>query len=296
MELFPADDEEQFAFIRRVIDDCDYYLLTIAGRYGSVGVDGISYTEKEFDYAISRGLPVIAFPHASPDDITFGKSEKDPVLREKLEKFRKKVCADRVVKMWKDPHELPGFVAQSLSGVIHRHPATGWVRANKVASEEILTEINNLRKRNAELQSALASFKPSRPIESLAGLDEQVRVFGSVFHRSNNYRETWEVNTTWREIFGFVAPYLVQLPNESYVKKILEDALYGKLRETRGKDINIDDQLFKTIGVQFEALGLIKLTYSQTVQGGMGLFWSATLAGERLTLEVRTVRTTKTAK
>ena len=36
MELFPAADEEQLAFIKRVIDDCDYYLLIIGGRYGSV--------------------------------------------------------------------------------------------------------------------------------------------------------------------------------------------------------------------------------------------------------------------
>jgi len=35
MELFPAADEEQFEFIKRVIDDCDYYLLIIGGRYGS---------------------------------------------------------------------------------------------------------------------------------------------------------------------------------------------------------------------------------------------------------------------
>ena len=26
MELFPAADEEQFEFIKRVINDCDYYL------------------------------------------------------------------------------------------------------------------------------------------------------------------------------------------------------------------------------------------------------------------------------
>src|SRR6478736_6465367 len=31
MELFPAADEEQFEFIKRVIDDCDYYLLIIGG-------------------------------------------------------------------------------------------------------------------------------------------------------------------------------------------------------------------------------------------------------------------------
>src|SRR5438874_7109473 len=67
MELFPAADEEQFQFIMRVIDDCDYYLLIIGGRYGSTSENGISYTEQEYDYAINRGLKVIALLHENPD-------------------------------------------------------------------------------------------------------------------------------------------------------------------------------------------------------------------------------------
>src|SRR6266704_4529986 len=80
MELFPAADEEQFEFIKRVIDDCDYYLLIIGGRYGSTSEAGISYTEQEYDYAINRGLKVIALLHENPDEIAFGKSEQNPVL------------------------------------------------------------------------------------------------------------------------------------------------------------------------------------------------------------------------
>ena len=54
MELFPAVDEEQFEFIKRIIDDSDYYILIIGGRYGSMTENGISYTEMEFDYAMSK--------------------------------------------------------------------------------------------------------------------------------------------------------------------------------------------------------------------------------------------------
>ena len=37
MEIFPAADEEQWEFIKKVISDCDYYILIIGGRYGSRG-------------------------------------------------------------------------------------------------------------------------------------------------------------------------------------------------------------------------------------------------------------------
>ena len=64
MELFPAADEEQLKFIQRVIDDCDYYILILAGRYGSLDDEGVSYTEREFDYAVKQGIPVLAFLHS----------------------------------------------------------------------------------------------------------------------------------------------------------------------------------------------------------------------------------------
>ena len=70
MELFPAADDDQWTLIKRVIDDCDYYLVIIAGRYGETGADGVSYTEKEYDYAISTEKPVIAFLHAAASTST----------------------------------------------------------------------------------------------------------------------------------------------------------------------------------------------------------------------------------
>jgi hypothetical protein len=74
MELFPAIDEEQFEFIKKVIDDCDYYIIIVAARYGSsISPEGISYTEKEYDYAVSRKIPVLAFLHRSPGSIAASK-------------------------------------------------------------------------------------------------------------------------------------------------------------------------------------------------------------------------------
>lgn len=65
MEMFSAANEEQWQIIKEAIDDSDYYVLIVANKYGSVietGEDaGISYTEKEFNYAVEKGIPVLAF-------------------------------------------------------------------------------------------------------------------------------------------------------------------------------------------------------------------------------------------
>lgn len=36
MELFPAANEDQWTLIKKVINDCDYYIVVIAGKYGSI--------------------------------------------------------------------------------------------------------------------------------------------------------------------------------------------------------------------------------------------------------------------
>src|SRR5437764_4698485 len=62
MELFPASTEEKWALIKRLIDDCDYFIVIVAGMYGrSPAGDGPSYTEMEFDYAVQRGMKPIGF-------------------------------------------------------------------------------------------------------------------------------------------------------------------------------------------------------------------------------------------
>lgn len=75
MELFPAGDDEAWQLIKDVIDISDYYVLVIGGRYGSLDEEGISFTEKEYDYAISKRKPVVALLHNNPDNLPRGKTE-----------------------------------------------------------------------------------------------------------------------------------------------------------------------------------------------------------------------------
>lgn len=49
MEQFPASNMSQMEYIKMMLDSCDYYLLILAGKYGTVDTDGIGFTEKEYD-------------------------------------------------------------------------------------------------------------------------------------------------------------------------------------------------------------------------------------------------------
>jgi hypothetical protein len=301
MELFPAADEEQWAFIKRVIDDCDYYLIIIGGRYGSMTPEGISYTEKEFDYAHDRGIKIIALLHEDPGSIPVNKSDIDPTVREKLQAFRQKVATNRLVKFWKSADELPGLVALSLSKTIKTHPAVGWVRASSVPTQDMLIETNQLRKENEQLRLTVNGLqsKAVAVLDDIADFDDTFTINGKTRierHYGGRVRfesDYWTATVTWRKLFSLIAPYLMERPPDAAVHIKLATAVADSAN-IGGSSRTIDDQEFKTITIQLKALGLISVDYLQTVKGGMALFWSLTPIGERIMMEERIVK--KSAK
>ena len=151
MEQFPASGMSQMAYIKKMLADCDYYILILAGRYGSIDTDGIGFTEKEYDYAKSIGLPVMSFVIKAEDQLQSYKCENTDDGRRMLKAFRSKVCGDTLVKFYENKDDLRANVAISLQQCIHDFPAVGWVRAtasdsNDAVAEQVKAYLENLAK------------------------------------------------------------------------------------------------------------------------------------------------------
>lgn len=139
MEWFPGIDEEQFEYIKQVIDDSDYYVLILGGLYGTIASDGRSYTEKEYDYALEKGKKIISMVQKKPT-IT----EENDERKIKFLQFHRKVTSDRLVSFWDTQEELTSKFATNLEITIRKYPAQGWVRCNSDICTERLefTDIN----------------------------------------------------------------------------------------------------------------------------------------------------------
>lgn len=295
MELFPAADEEQFEFIKKVIDDCDYYLLIIGGRYGSVTEEGVSYTEKEFDYASDKGIKIIALIHGDLDSIPFGKTDANLQAQEKLKNFKEKVKTGRLVRFWKNASDLPGLVALSVTKTIKTHPGKGWVRADKIAKSSVLNNLAVAQAENKALLRQVAKLEErevSIP-QNLAVMSEsfelKVNYMTSGSSRSASYKSSFEYNAIWQDIFKYLAPYLEEHPSEKGVSSTLGEII-RKLVGKSGRSGLVESDHLKTIGIQLEAYGLIQRRYSKTTTGGMGYFWSLSKAGKVKMMELRTVK------
>lgn len=125
MEWFPGIDEEQFEYIKQVIDDSDYYVIILGGLYGTIASDGKSYTEKEYDYAVKRGKKIISMVQKDP-----AITEDDDERKIKYTQFHRKVTDSRLVSFWNNKEELTSKFATNLDFTIKKFPMQGWIRCN----------------------------------------------------------------------------------------------------------------------------------------------------------------------
>ena len=143
MEQFPASNMSQMEYIEKMLDDCDYYILIIGGRYGSLDDDGVGYTEKEYNYAQQKGIPVMAFVNLHPEKLPNEKCEHANI--EKFKAFRDRVRnAKKLVKGYSDIGDLKANVVTAVNAAIREYPGIGWVRATDFVQEESLEMGNNV--------------------------------------------------------------------------------------------------------------------------------------------------------
>ena len=150
-------DDSQWELIKRVISSCDYYIVIIAGRYGTIHPKTKkSYTQMEYEYAAETGIPIIGFLYKTPENLPANKIEQNRNSLRKLQQFRKIAEKDRIVKYWSNPYDLAGAVSRAMHSIIKTHPRDGWVRykGNKVdnnSNASYLTKLNSMARQIQEL-------------------------------------------------------------------------------------------------------------------------------------------------
>lgn len=159
MEMFSAADERQWKIITRQIDQSDYYAVIVAHRYDSVQ-KGISFTEKEYDYAICKAIPVIGFVIDDKAPWPSDKMEDDSNKRDSLRKFKDKMKL-KPVAFWQSADDLHGKYVTSLTKLIEDRPRPGWVRGMQVRSRP-LPELVQLMEENTGLKRQVDNFAQLR--------------------------------------------------------------------------------------------------------------------------------------
>jgi len=304
MEYFPAASEDQWSYIKDLIASCDYYVVVLAGRYGSVDKDGVSFTEREYDFAQSCGIPTIAFTHGDPKTLPVSHAETNAKAIKRLEAFRSRV-RKLLCKSWTSAHELGSVVISSLMQLIKRNPRPGWVRAGSLTpetSEEIIRLRRTIDEQAKELETLRLS--PPKGSESLARGDEvfeiefRSRYFNAAlpYHAPLRLVDRIEFSRhTWDEIFAACAPNLIADERESKIKsgvqRLLNESDASRATPPAGYELSSitpTDRTMRTIKVQFGGLGYVDY-WSTNVEGKLVRMCRLTKLGNQHLLSIAAI-------
>ena len=270
MELFSAANEDQWTLIQGVIDDCDYYVVIIGGRYGSIGPTDISYTQLEYEYAVSQNKPIIAFLHKDPESLPANKCEKTEGGRKKLEQFRdlaqKKIC-----RYWTSPTELGFVVSRSLIKLIKARPAVGWVRADLLPDLSASKEILRLKKGVEEFENTPGTLLPGTEHLSQGKETITLNIVFEIFEEADSWVPFKKIRGTftssWNSLFSNVSVLLFDEASDEDLKVALERFVTEQFRlvlikkHPEWKDLThrivLSTEDFNTIKIQFLGLRLI---------------------------------------
>jgi hypothetical protein len=150
MEAFPSFPDQAWILIKSLLEKCDCYVLILGGKYGSIHPEGKSYTEMEYDYAVSKEMKIFPFFYKPVLDLfngtksiedfekEFGKDfveskfETDSNKLDLLRNFYNKVDNLQTRTVWENEDQLARRVATSLDDYLRDNDLIGWIRGDEI--------------------------------------------------------------------------------------------------------------------------------------------------------------------
>ncbi len=225
MEMFSAADDEQWKIITRHIDESDYYVVVIAHRYGSCLPDGHSYTRREYEYALAKGVPVLGFIIDPAAEWPGDRVDTDPVAVEGLKDFINR-AKEKPCDFWTSADDLHGKCAVALMKAFTANPREGWVRAHEVAGPAVTAELTRLSAENARLRAEVEAAEAESRSDYEERLRELVRTLRAntrnySFKRAIRGEWEWTDDVTLLDIFRQIGPSLMAEENKREISTTL---------------------------------------------------------------------------
>ena len=225
MELFPASNKTSWEIIKKVINDSDYYLLIIAGRYGSLGTDDngkkLGYTEMEYNYAQSINIPIILFINDHIDNMVAKNVESTKIGKTRSTKFKHKILeSHKQVSFWKNPGELVSQIKTSIQSLIQDVPSAGWIKGTDLSIFNTNNEKEIIQIYNYWKLEKIFKTRAEKNLESDPKLEtHNLKNIDGIAFGLSSFRSTRENDVLSCIQNGTNIRFLVMNPNSEFAKQ-----------------------------------------------------------------------------
>ena len=219
---------------RQQIDDSDYVIFLIGGRYGDLSASGISYLHLDFLYALNKNKNIISFIDAYPQKKPLSEQETNDELIKKLDNFRDILKRDsHYFYEYTSSLDLERAVKTVFLRAVAEKPTVGWVRAseqNFSTQPNHYSEIDRLRKKIADLERQLELSIAIRNDDRMAQSNNEDEIV-KVHYRAHAYQDGNlqdihpQREMSWPQILRVLAPHFKKPALESTFIRALNDYL-----------------------------------------------------------------------
>lgn len=148
MEHFTTSYDGNFSDIEIFIDQSDFFILLMSDNYGSTDANGISWTEREFDYAVKKNKKILAI-------VTMEFSQKLAAVKNAKEKgtdlseieiddrqlrFHEKVAPMGFARSISEDFDLKKILTSFFGSKANYQNCPGWIRTPSEMTESELAE------------------------------------------------------------------------------------------------------------------------------------------------------------
>ncbi|MCB1202547.1 MAG: DUF4062 domain-containing protein [Leptospiraceae bacterium] len=282
MEMFSAGDDSQWQLIQRQIDDCDYYVIILAHRYGSM--DGtISYTEKEYTYAVEKNVPILGFILDDKARWPKSKMDNDPHKLILLQGFKEKI-KKKIIDYWKNSSDLKTKTAIALIKQFSINPRPGWVKSSDAVDSNTLNEISRLSIENSQLRARLAEKSSENEGRAISNLEKTITILKTnraniSFYYKGGYAWENSKEISYERIFLQLSPELM------VEKSVMECSRHiGIMFNNTNRDLRnpwpTPSNTIRGIIADFHILGLIEHSLKKHEVSDTNEYWTMSNYGK----------------
>jgi hypothetical protein len=280
MESFPTTDQQQLDYIKRIIDRSDYYIILVGRRYGWLSDDELTFTEGAFEYARTKGLPILAFLPENSSNVACNAIEPEAQLKEKLDAFKARLKTGRIVEFWSNENDLCMKVVMAVATAVNLKPGVGWIRGDQAINPKLLQELEKLRIENANLRQKLTDLDSDKSSShpTPVRLADSVAVELLIYRTEEGTPDKISRSILLSDLFAGLYGHLLKSPSEAYVRELVGHWYQQKLHISDHCELSEKSTIM--IRDRLEALGLIR---SRSIIAGFSnhIAWSLTEEGRR---------------
>lgn len=297
-----ASQGDTLSFLeQRLIEQSDYVVLILAGRYGSLSPMGLSQIHREYVFATTKRKPVLAFIHDNPTLLPEADRETSREGQVRRDDFARLLESKVTCYRWNSLDALKEMAGRGLPQIMRQHPAIGWVRAGKAAGGDNDAEVSALKERIRALEKdrdeALGQVRP--PLKTLARGNDQVNLdYSCNVYEDGACKQTLATTRlSWDQAFSCVAPLLMNPASEAVMQKALEDFIGQRAlqdvqpqwpRAHAVRNVALASHAFNQVKIHLRALGLISKNAQRDSRGAP--LWQLTPHGDNTMSQVMAVR------